>query len=430
MGEQLIVRYGDLNLKGKNKKYFIMMANTLIKEKLKDLKVNIKAFGDRVYVDTLDEKTEDVIEALNHVSGLNSYSVYTKCERSLDQINELALACYDKYHNEGETFKIEARRTYKAFEYDSFQIMKLVSSYIFQKRENVKADMHNPDLTIHIEIRDDGAYVLTTNIIGLGGYPTGVGGKCLVMISGGIDSPVASFELIKQGMTVELIHYESTPLTSIESAQKVIDLAKELCVYTRNEKIVLHMVPFTAIHQEILSKVKEEYLITVMRRCMYKIAEKIANYRHIPAIGNGESLGQVASQTIESMSVINNVTNYPILRPLITTDKRDIMKIARRINTYDISIRPFEDCCTVYVPKNPVIKPTLEETIKYESAGDFEPLITEAVKKTRRITIRKDSEIELASLGFTVPEAITNYLQKQKEERMATKAVNEKENKV
>lgn len=409
MGTQLIIRYGDLNLKGKNKKFFTLMANSLIKDKLKGLDVSFSSFGERAYVDTKDENLNDVIEALNHVSGLNSYSIYEKCPLDINEINKLALKTYDKYHKEKESFKIEARRTNKNFPLDSYGIMRESSSYILSNRESCIVDVHNPDLTIHIEIREDGAYVLTTNIPGLGGYPTGTGGKALLMMSGGIDSPVAAFELMKQGMTVEIIHFESTPLTSIESAQKVIDLAKKLCAYARGEKIVLHIIPFKDVHQEILSKVKEDYLITIMRRCMYRIAVETAKYRHILSIANGESLGQVASQTIESMSVINDTTNMVVLRPLLTMDKRDIIKISRSIDTYDISIRPFEDCCTVYVPKNPVIKPKLKETLVEEAKGDFDNLIKEACRNTIRITIHEDDDIDLASLGFTVIEAINEY---------------------
>ena len=406
MGTKLIVRYGDLNLKGKNKKYFVKMADSLIKEKLSHLDIEFKSYGERAYIDTKDEKVEDVIDALNHVSGLNSYSIYEKCPLNMPDICDLALKCYDKNHKEGENFKIEARRTNKLFELNSFEIMKEVASYIFRNRENCKAEMHNPNLTIHIEIREDGAYVLTDNIPALGGYPTGTGGKALVMMSGGIDSPVASFELIKQGMTVELIHFESTPLTSIESAQKVVDLAKKLCAYTRGSKIVLHMVPFTKVHQEILGKVDESYLVTIMRRCMYRIAAEIARYRDIPAIANGESLGQVASQTIESMFVINSVTSMPVLRPLLTRDKREIIKISKMIDTYDISIRPFEDCCTVYVPKNPVIKPRVNTAVSYEALGNFDELVHDASRRTKRITITKDTDIDLSLLGFTVEEAL------------------------
>lgn len=409
MNENLVVRYGDLNLKGKNKIYFFKMANSLIIEKLSDLNVDIKPSAERVYINLKDESLDIVLDRLNHVSGLYSYSLYTKCERDINAICKLALESFDKYHKENESFKVEARRTYKAFELNSLEIMKEVSSFILKNRGNIKVDVHNPDFTINIDIRDDGAYVLTDTFKGLGGYPTGTGGKSLIMMSGGIDSPVAAFELIKQGMTVELIHFESTPMTSIESAQKVIDLSKKICEYTRGSKVILHMVPFTNIHNEILNKVKEEYTITIMRRCMYRIASKIASLRHIIAIGNGESLGQVASQTIESMNVINNVVLIPVLRPLLTIDKKDIIKKAKMIDTYDISIRPFEDCCTVYVPKNPVIKPTIVEAEKEEEKGDFEALIEDAVKHTYRITIKKDTNLDLASYGFTVREALEEY---------------------
>ena len=327
----------------------------------------------------------------------------------INKIKELALETYDKNHKANESFKIECRRTYKMFELDSLEIMKEVSGYILSNRTGCIVDVHNPDLTISIEIREDGAYVLTSSISGMGGYPTGTGGKTLLMMSGGIDSPVAAYELIKQGMTVEIIHFESTPLTSIESAQKVIDLAKKICAYTRGERITLHMVPFKDVHNEILEKVKEEYLITIMRRCMYRIAEKMAHYRKIPSIANGESLGQVASQTIDSMFVINNVTNYPILRPLLTRDKKEIIKISRKIDCFDVSIRPFEDCCTVYVPENPVIHPTLKEALIEEEKGNFDELINEAVKNTKRITITVDTDIDLAMYGFTVSEALDNY---------------------
>ena len=406
MNEQLIVRYGDLFLKGKNKKYFILSCNSLIKDKLKNLDVSFKSYGDRSYIDCKNERVEDVIECLDHVSGLFSYSLYTKCERDIEKIKALALEAYDKNHKTNESFKIEARRTYKLFELDSLEIMKQVSGYILSNRSGCIVDVHNPDLTISIEIREDGAYVLTSSIPGMGGYPTGTGGKTLLMMSGGIDSPVAAYELIKQGMTVEILHFESTPLTSIESAQKVIDLAKKICAYTRGEKVILHMVPFKEVHSEILAKVNEEYLVTIMRRCMYRIAERIANYRKIPSIANGESLGQVASQTIDSMYVINNVTNLPVLRPLLTKDKKEIIKISRKIKCYDISIRPFEDCCTVYVPESPVIHPTLKVARKEEEKGDFDRLIDEAARNTRRITITDKTDIDLAMYGFTVSEAL------------------------
>ena len=409
MSENIIVRYGDLCLKGKNKKYFEKMANQLIVEKLSGLNVKMRFYGERVYIDTLDTPLEKVTKALSYVSGIQSYSLYTKCERDMNEISKLVLETYDKNHKNGESFKIEARRTYKNFELNSLEIMKVTSAYILRNRENCIVDVHNPDLTINVDIRDDGAYVQTENIKAMGGYPTGTGGKTLLMMSGGIDSPVAAYELIKQGMTIEIVHFESTPLTSIESAQKVIDLCKQLCKFTRGSKIVLHLVPFVDVHKEIMNKVFEDYLITIMRRCMYKIAENLAQKRKILSIANGESLGQVASQTIESMYTINNVTNYPVLRPLLTMDKKEIIKIASQIDTFNISIRPFEDCCTVYIPESPVIKPNLNVAINEESKGNFDYLIEEAVRNTRRITIRENTDLNLVFYGFTVKVAIDEY---------------------
>ena len=402
MSENIIVRYGDLCLKGKNKKYFEKMANKLIQEKLSGLNVKMRFYGERVYIDTQETLLEKVTKALSYVSGIQSYSLYTKCERDINEISKFVLETYDKNHKNGESFKIEARRTYKNFELNSLEIMKETSAYILRNRENCIVDVHNPDLTINVDIRDDGAYVQTENIKAMGGYPTGTGGKTLLMMSGGIDSPVAAYELIKQGMTIEIVHFESTPLTSIESAQKVIDLCKQLCKFTRGSKIVLHLVPFVDIHKEIMDKVFEDYLITIMRRCMYKIAENLAQKRKIVSIANGESLGQVASQTIESMYTINNVTNYPVLRPLL-------IKIANKIDTFNISIRPFEDCCTVYIPESPVIKPNLNVALNEEKKGNFDYLIEEAVKNTRRITIRENTDLNLVLYGFTVREAIDEY---------------------
>jgi thiamine biosynthesis protein ThiI len=243
----------------------------------------------------------------------------------------------------------------------------------------------------------------------MGGYPVGVAGKGLLMLSGGIDSPVAGYLAMKQGVEIECIHFESTPLTSIESAQKVVDLVKKLAKYAPNNKINVHMVPFKELHMALLDNVPESYNITIMRRMMYRIATKLAKKKGCLCIINGESVGQVASQTLASMYTINSVTSFPILRPLCTYDKQDIIKISRQIDCYDLSIKPFEDCCTVYVPKNPVIKPRLRDALYYESKGDFDSLVEEAAMNTKRILITKDSDIDLSLLGFTVSEALDNY---------------------
>jgi thiamine biosynthesis protein ThiI len=242
----------------------------------------------------------------------------------------------------------------------------------------------------------------------MGGYPVGIGGKGLLMLSGGIDSPVAGYLAMKQGVQIECIHFESTPLTSIESAQKAIDLVEVLAQFAPHDRIKIHFVPFAKLHAEIISKIPESYLITIMRRMMYRIATKIMEQNDCLAIINGESIGQVASQTLESMGVITKVTDALVLRPLATYDKLATIKIARMIGTLDISSRPFEDCCTVYLPKNPVIRPNVETALKNEAFLDYQPLVDEAVRETKSVILRFGQHLDLTSSGITVGESLSH----------------------
>ena len=246
----------------------------------------------------------------------------------------------------------------------------------------------------------------------MGGFPVGVAGKGLLMMSGGIDSPVAGYLAMKQGIEIEVIHFESTPLTSIESAQKVVDLAKKLAVYAPNNKIKVYMIPFMKMHQALLNYVDESYNITIMRRMMYRIASRLAHMKDILCLINGESVGQVASQTLDSMFVINSVTNIPVLRPLVTYDKNDIIKISRHIDCFDISIKPFEDCCTVYVPKNPVIKPKISKCEEYEAKFDYEGIIDDILNRTKYLVVSNDLDIDLAMYGIEVGEVIDEIVKK------------------
>ena len=410
MVERLLVRYGDLSLKGRNKIAFIKRVNSLIKEKLSDFNVEYEFAADRAYIILNGNDLNDIIKALNHVSGLHSYSLVERCNLDMDEINEAGLEIIKKEYKEGQTFKVEARRAYKNFEFDTMEILKKSSAYILSHMDNMKVDVHNPDLVLHIEIRNDGAFLFTNSIRAMGGYPVGVGGKGLLMLSGGIDSPVAGYLAMKQGVEIECIHFESTPLTSVESSQKVIEIVKKLAPYAPKNRIKLHMVPFKKLHEAFIKNIDDSYLVTLMRRYMYRISSEIAKRNNLLAIFNGESIGQVASQTLESMNVINSVTNTVIIRPLATYDKQDIIKISRMIDCYDISIRPFEDCCTVYLPKNPVIKPTLKEALYFESKANFDELMSEAIDNTLDITITKDTDLELSLYGFTVSEAYEEYL--------------------
>jgi len=238
----------------------------------------------------------------------------------------------------------------------------------------------------------------------MGGYPVGIGGKALLMLSGGIDSPVAGYLTMKQGVEIEAIHFESTPLTSIESAQKAIDLVEILARYAPHDRIKIHLVPFAKLHGEIIANIPESYIITIMRRMMYRIATAILLKNDCLAIVNGESIGQVASQTLESMNAINKVTDAVVLRPLATYDKVDTMKLARMIGTLDISNRPFEDCCTVYLPKNPVIRPSVSAAEHYETGFAFLPLMEEAIAQTKSVVLRADQHLDITGKGITVGE--------------------------
>ena len=288
---------------------------------------------------------------------------------------------------EKKKFKVETNRGNKSFPYTSIQISQELAKRVLPKVENISVDVHNPDIILHVDLRCEGTYLYLNEIKGLGGYPAGIQGKGLLMMSGGIDSPVACYLSMKKGINVYAIHYASPPYTSLNSLQKVVDLLQVLAKYTETEKIKLLVVPFTKIQDSIHENANPKYLVTLMRRAMYKIGEIVCNKKGLDVIINGESIGQVASQTLESMKVVNEVTNLPILRPLATYDKEEIIEVARKIGTYDISIRPYEDCCTVFVPEHPVIKPTIEEAKREEAKCNFETLILEAVENIKTIDL-------------------------------------------
>ena len=408
--DQILVRYGDLTLKGKNQREFLTREGALIRRKLEGLDVEVDARHDRVYVKLKGEPLDNVIKHLSYVSGIYGYSLVVSVENDIDKISENAIELLQNEIKGDETFKVEVRRANKNFKYNSMEIMKLVSSNVLKgaKFPNLKVDVHNPEVTLHVEVRDEGTYLFLNEYRLMGGFPVGVAGKGLLMLSGGLDSPVAGYLAMKQGIEIECLHFESTPLTSIESSQKVIDLAKILANYAPYNKINLLMVPFKELHQAILEYIPDSYKITIMRRMMYRIGERVAQRRNALCIVNGESVGQVASQTLQSLVTINSVTNLPIIRPLCTTDKVDIVKTAYKIGTYQTSIRPFEDCCTVYIPKAPATAPKLDKAIAYEKYFDFEPLVDWCVKNTRILSVEPNTELDLASLGFEVREVLAD----------------------
>jgi thiamine biosynthesis protein ThiI len=415
---QILVRFGDLTLKGKNQKQFLNKEISLIRRKLAGLDVDIIVAHERVYINLKNEDYKKVIEHLDLVSGLSSYSLVVTASKELDDIKEKALALVKDEIKPNTKFKVLTRRADKKYPLDSMSVTKQVSGYVLANCgiENLKVDVHNPDNTLHVEIREEGVFLFLSDIRAMGGFPVGIAGKGLTMLSGGLDSPVAAYMAMKQGIEVECLHFESTPLTSIESSQKVVDLCKILAKYTPNNKINLIMVPFKELHMALLDNVDDSYKITVMRRMMFRIADGLARKRKALCIVTGESVGQVASQTLQSMNTINSVTNLPIIRPLVTTDKVDIVRTSYKIGTYETSIRPFEDCCTVYLPVNPATSPKIGKAEYYESKFDWQPMVDFCVNNVRILTITPESDYDLPSMGFEVRDVVDEIKNKNHEE--------------
>ncbi len=405
---QILVRFGDLTLKGKNQKFFLHSLYKLVALKMEGLNVEIEYQYDRIFIHLLNENPDLVIERLNLVSGISSYSLVVSCKDDLDIMKEVALELMKEVAKKPTTFKVNTKRANKDFPIHSMEITKYISAYVLSHHNNLIVDVHNPEISLNLELRKGVCYMYNTEIRALGGFPVGVAGKGLLMLSGGIDSPVAGFMAMKQGIEIECVHFESTPLTSIESAQKVVDLVKKLAKYAPDNQIRLHFVPFKELHQALLKYIPESYNITIMRRMMLRISSELAKRENCLCIINGESVGQVASQTLGSMRTINAVTEFPILRPLCTFDKQDIIRISKKMDCYDVSIRPFEDCCTVYVPKSPATAPKIEKAELYESYFDYSTLVKEAVENTATITLSKDSDLDLTLLGLEVREVVKN----------------------
>ena len=381
----IIVRFGEMSTKGKNKRDFIASLARSIRHTLKEDedKYEMIIRHDHIYLN-LKQHIEDLENKLKDISGMYSFSLALKIDQDLDNILKVGFEIVK--NEEGNTFKIRTKRIDKSYPYISDEINRKLAGEIL-KKSNKKVDVHNPDILLDIEIRDDGAYLFTKTIKGMGGYPSGTIGKCLVMLSGGIDSPVAAYLLLKRGVDITCIHYASPPYTNSGVIDKLEDILHKLTKY--QPRIRLFIVPFTKIQEKIYEVSSEGYPITIMRRMMYRLASRLAKRLKINCLANGESIGQVASQTIDSLSVINEVTNMPVLRPLCTYDKVDIIKISEEIGTYDISIRPYEDCCTIFAPVKPKTSPHIDECLKIEEKFDFESLIEEALNNVE-IKIIKD----------------------------------------
>lgn len=377
----IMIKYGELTTKKTNRNLFVNALDKNIKNLLKDYNLDIKKDRVRMYIECDDKILDEVVLKLKKVFGIHGIVVATKVETDKDKILKECLRTINL--KEYKTFKANTKRAFKTFPIHSMDFNNVVGSYIL-KNTNLKVDVHNPDVTINIEIRDNGTFIYTDEVKASGGYPVGIQGKGLLMLSGGIDSPVAGYLALKRGVDLECLYFESPPHTSVEAKNKVIKLASIINEYSGNIKV--NVVPFTKLQEEIYKSVPDTYVITIMRRMMYRIAERVCLKNNLKVIINGESIGQVASQTLTSMIVINNVTNMPIIRPVACMDKLEIIDLANRINTYETSILPYEDCCTIFLPKHPVINPSLEKALEYESKFDFESLIDECINNIEVIT--------------------------------------------
>ena len=387
--DYILIRYGELALKGKNQKEFLQKLNRNIKEHVKaDVGENPRIEREQgrllLYLDGAEPSK--YYNALNHVFGISSYSPVLRTSLKMEDIFAGALSEFKQAMGERKTvsFRITARRANKLFPLSSMELANEVAQFIFEHIEGLTVDLKHADIDLKVEVRDEFAYITTQKLPGLGGLPLGSGGKGMLLLSGGIDSPVAGWSMMRRGMTVEAIHFHSYPYTSEMAKEKVLTLAEKMAYYSG--RMVVHLVPFTKIQEEIGHYCHDNMRITIMRRIMLRIAEKIAQNREALAIITGDNLGQVASQTPESIYAINQVTNMPIFRPLIAFDKEEIMTIAKRIDTYETSILPYEDCCTVFVPKEPKTKPKAdacqEEEAKIENLAE---LIDQAVANSQMV---------------------------------------------
>jgi thiamine biosynthesis protein ThiI len=385
MQNLILIKYGELTTKKANRGTFTKLLANNINSMLKGEKYTMRFDRVRMYIEC--DNAEIVVDKLKHIFGIHSIVICYKVNTNIEDIKAKVVELLNK--ETFNTFKITSKRADKSFEIHSMDLNNLIGGHVLRNIK-CKVDVHNPDINVKIEIRPEGTFIYTNEIKGIGGYPVGVQGKGMLMLSGGIDSPVAGYLSLKRGVDLECLYFESPPHTSIEAKNKVIKLASIINEYSGNIKV--NVVPFTKLQEAIYRNVPDSYVITIMRRMMYRIAEKLSKKNHCKVIINGESIGQVASQTLTSMSVINSVTNFPVIRPVACMDKLEIIDISKKINTYETSILPYEDCCTIFLPTHPVINPDLDKCIKYESSFNYEELIDECIDNIETITNLKQED--------------------------------------
>ncbi|GAX01070.1 tRNA uracil 4-sulfurtransferase ThiI [Secundilactobacillus hailunensis] len=384
---EIMVRYGELSTKGKNKKDFIRQLGRNVRHSLHDFEgLDVRAQYDRLHVALNGNDSDAVIERLKGVFGIENFSPVIKVEKDFEAVKDTALEMIQAQFKPGMTFKINTRRQDHQFEYDTNQINDKLGGHILRNVPGIKVKMKQPDITLRVEVRMNGIFLSSETIPGAGGLPVGTGGKATMMLSGGIDSPVAAYMGMKRGVKLDMVHFFSPPYTSEQALGKAKQLTSKIAGYAGSINFI--QVPFTKVQETIKEKVPEGYLMTIQRRMMLRIAAAITVSRGDKGVFTGESLGQVASQTLESMMAINDVTTLPVLRPLVSMDKTEIIKIAEQIDTYDLSIMPFEDCCTIFTPPAPKTRPDLEKTRNFEKLIDVDGLMQEALDGIKVTVIR------------------------------------------
>ena len=387
MEKIILIKYGELTTKKDNRNLFINKIYESMLSSLNNYDIKIIKNRDRMFILTNDKDIDEVVNIVKNIFGIHSIVIACRVKTDIETIESsvLEVAKSIKF----QTFKVETDRADKSFPITSMEFSNRIGALILKNIPNIKVDVHNPEYLLKIEIRHDYTYIYEKEIKALGGYPVGIAGKGLLMLSGGIDSPVAGYLAMKRGIKLECIYFESPPHTSLAAKNKVKKLVNLLNNY--QSSIKLHIINFTEIQEAIYKNINPEYMITIMRRMMYRISEKVLRENNALVLINGESVGQVASQTLTSMSVINNVTNIPVIRPVACLDKLEIIDIAKKINTYETSILPYEDCCTIFLPKHPVINPKLDKAIMYEDSIPYEEMIDKAVSTKETITISKNN---------------------------------------
>lgn len=384
MRDAIIIRYCEIHLKGKNRSYFEKMLVDNIENSLKEIKHSFIIMHSRYLIEDFSESDYGLIcNKLSKIPGIHTYSRAKVVNNDINEIIDCAInACKEKTG----TFKIETNRADKTFSPNSVETSALLGGKVLESNKNLSVSVKNPDFVLYVDIREDGKTFIYSDVLhGLSGMPVGSAGRGMLLISGGIDSPVAGYMTAKRGMKLDCIHFHSFPYTGEAAKQKVIKLASKISEY--NGGVNLYVISFTHIQEAIHENCPEEFMITLMRRFMMRISERLAKKLGGQALVTGESLGQVASQTIESITSSNSVVTIPVLRPLICFDKIDIIEISRKIDTYETSILPYEDCCTVFLPKFPAIKPNMEKVLKAESKLDVEGLIEKAFENIEKIEL-------------------------------------------